>query len=543
MEKVKADRLIAEYLQKIYGFAFKKAFSYDEAEELASEMTLEVYRSLLARDDVYNCDGYIWRICEHTYAKYVSSVKRKSGIAFDGTDDLIYYEDFSIDGDAVDEERQRLRREIAFLSAQRREIIFCFYYKSEPIRSIASRLHISEGTVKWHLNKARNELKEGLKMERRIGSLGLNPVMKNSFGHSGSVGATGGPEYYLGDKLNLNIVYSVYFEPRNITEISQELGVTPVFIEDRITFLEENGYLVKTKGDRYITYVNFTPQTYSRERLYLALKKKLDAASTIVREYVPLVRASVADVRDIYIPGGNRELFEAAAVLYAVVNKCRTGKGISAKELDKYYISDLSGGRYIAYAYLNSECIDPEYKMTVVDNYGACGNMWRESEKYPAVRSWSIDSRLDSRSGTWQNNLTTDYESLYEYMTGRLGDTVVNAEKLNRLKERGFIDGEGRENIMVYRGTENELFRSIPELGDDLKEAFAADGLELAMQNAKQYPPHMSDLIISSVGELVDNTVAVMVLDILYSDGTFKPLTEAERTAANLIMFSDTLPE
>lgn len=128
-------------------------------------------------------------------------------------------------------------------------------------------------------------------------------------------------------------------------------------------------------------------------------------------------------------------------------------------------------------------------------------------------------------------------------MTGRLGDTVVNAEKLNRLKERGFIDGEGRVNIMVYRGTENELFRSIPELGDDLKEAFAADGLELAMQNAKQYPPQMSDLIISSVGELVDNTVAVMVLDILYSDGTFKPLTEAERTAANLIMFSDTLPE
>ena len=34
-------------------------------------------------------------------------------------------------------------------------------------------------------------------------------------------------------------------------------------------------------------------------------------------------------------------------------------------------------------------------------------------------------------------------------MTGRLGDTVVNAEKLNRLKERGFIDGEGRVNIMV----------------------------------------------------------------------------------------------
>lgn len=83
MEKQKADVIITEYLQKIYGFAYKKSFSYDETEELAAEMTAEVYRALRIRDEIYNLEGYVWRICEHTYAKYVSSVKKHEGVSID----------------------------------------------------------------------------------------------------------------------------------------------------------------------------------------------------------------------------------------------------------------------------------------------------------------------------------------------------------------------------------------------------------------------------------------------------------------------------
>ncbi len=34
MIKQKADEIITEYLSRLYGFAIKKSFSYDEAEEL-----------------------------------------------------------------------------------------------------------------------------------------------------------------------------------------------------------------------------------------------------------------------------------------------------------------------------------------------------------------------------------------------------------------------------------------------------------------------------------------------------------------------------
>ena len=47
MDKQRADQIVVEYSNKIYGFAVKKSYSYDEAEELCAEMVKEVYLSLL----------------------------------------------------------------------------------------------------------------------------------------------------------------------------------------------------------------------------------------------------------------------------------------------------------------------------------------------------------------------------------------------------------------------------------------------------------------------------------------------------------------
>ena len=64
MNKQQADRLIVEYLPKIYGFAMKKTFSYQEAEELSSDIVEEVYLSMLSAGEIFNLDGYVWRISD-----------------------------------------------------------------------------------------------------------------------------------------------------------------------------------------------------------------------------------------------------------------------------------------------------------------------------------------------------------------------------------------------------------------------------------------------------------------------------------------------
>ena len=86
MNKQQADELIVKYLPKIYGFAMKKAFSFDEAEELSSDIVMEVYLSFLSANEILNIDGYVWRISKHVYSKFVSSKKKRDGISIDGMD-------------------------------------------------------------------------------------------------------------------------------------------------------------------------------------------------------------------------------------------------------------------------------------------------------------------------------------------------------------------------------------------------------------------------------------------------------------------------
>lgn len=539
MEKQKVDQIITDYLQKIYGFAVKKSYSYDEAEDLCSEITLEVYQSLLKADEVINIEGYVWRISEHTYAKYVATKKRHEGVSIDGME-IPYYDEPSSEDEEV--ERLRLRREISFLSGARRRIVYLFYYENLTIASIAAQLNIPEGTVKWHLNKAKKELKEGFTMERKIGKLGLCPIEALNFGHSGSLGKNNGPEFYLEDKINLNIVYSVYYQPRTLEEIAEELGMTPVYIEDRVAMLEANGFIVKTKGDKYTTYVNFSAEKYSLELEENKTKLQLKIAETLVEKYVPLVRAAVADVKDVYIPSGNRELFEAAMIFYSVAAKCE----IATKcDLSGYYIKPTDGSKYIAFVDVESKCIDPDYKPTLGDlpNYWSCGHMQRCSGKYP-VTSWSIDSRLSSRKGHWENNLYTDYDYIYELITGQICDNAANEDKFKRLRSRQFITEDGKPNIMICRGDMADVLNRTPRLDPATKSQFADAALEYAMLEAKNYPPQMQDLVVTwGVRGFIGNKVALMVMDILYANGTFKPLTEQEKVTSNLIMFSDKLPE
>lgn len=308
MDKAQADAYILEYLPRLYGFAVKRCYSYDEAEELCAQIVETVYRALRRYDGVRSVGGYIHTIARRTYAGYVDRKRRDAAVslddipepAADGPDDV-----------ETEDELRRVRQALAYLTRQRREIAYAYYFEDKPVAVIAAERGIPTGTVKWQLNKLRRELKENLYMEHNIGRLGLKPVRAVSIGHSGNIGAQGlGPEHYLGDRLNLNLVYSVYEQPRTTQEIADELGVNPVFLEERIEMLAENGFLVRQPGGRYTTYVRFWPETYSRQQEEPLFRKQQEAAALLVREYVPQVRAALrvgaADVRPRRKPGAGR---------------------------------------------------------------------------------------------------------------------------------------------------------------------------------------------------------------------------------------------
>ena len=170
--------------------------------------------------------------------------------------------------------------------------------------------------------------------------------------------------------------------------------------------------------------------------------------------------------------------------------------------------------------------------------------MMRNAWKYPAVQSWSNDSRFSSRKGMWQNNLNTDYDAISEVICGDIEDNKAHEEKFKRLRERGFITDDGKLNVLVVKKSMEEFDALIPSPDKDQLDEFAKIAIEQAVMLAKNYPPQMQDFIVFEfVKWYVHNTIAMIVLDKLYDSGEYKPLTESEKATANLLVFSDRLPQ
>lgn len=140
----------------------------------------------------------------------------------------------------------------------------------------------------------------------------------------------------------------------------------------------------------------FEPEKYSLELRENKLKAELQIAEELAKEYVPLVINAIEDVKDVYIPNGNRELLYAAAIFYGVMHNCSI---MIEKDLSDYMIKTTAGGEYIAFIELDSKQSDLDYTPTLSFSYWACGDMTRSSVKYPSVYSWSVDTMYSSREG------------------------------------------------------------------------------------------------------------------------------------------------
>ena len=108
-----------------------------------------------------------------------------------------------------------------------------------------------------------------------------------------------------------------------------------------------------------------------------------------------------------------------------------------------------------------------------------------------------MDTKFCSRQGGWQENHTSDYEYLYEFMNGTLIQNPSNAEKFERLRQRGYLTDDNRVNLIVVKEEGDKFFQKIPLVSQQLRGTLVQKALENATMKAKQYPPQMQDLIMN----------------------------------------------
>ncbi|MDD4774786.1 MAG: RNA polymerase sigma factor, partial [Eubacteriales bacterium] len=161
--------------------------------------------------------------------------------------------DIAVENEYVqNEELSLLRRELAFISSDYRDIVVAYYFDDLSVKDIANTLSLTEGTVKIRLFRARNILKEGIKMAREFGTKSYKPEQVSFVNSCSSFGDNGQPWTILTHSLYKNIFLEVYDNPETAAEVSLALGIALPYMEDELKFLTEQTFLMK-EGDKYKT--------------------------------------------------------------------------------------------------------------------------------------------------------------------------------------------------------------------------------------------------------------------------------------------------
>lgn len=541
MDKQTADKRIYEYRDKIFGFAMEKTRNVDKADELASDIICEVYRSFLRADNIVNVDGYVYRVARNVWAKYVRRLAESR--SFENIDSVVipYYDKR---GDDDSDTIEALRREIGYLSERQRQVVYMHYYRELSVNEIAKRLNISSGTVKWHLSDARTKLKEGITMTINEQNLGLSPVKFTNMGHCGHPGSTGDTNDMFDTRLKQNIAYSCYWQPKTLEEIAREVGVPQVYVADNLEKLVDFAYIDRldnSKNPKYRTNMLITDDQKCGNTNALMDK----AAEYLCEDYFPeAFRKFESDPAHWNFSCADGDL---NFMKYTVVMSClmMLNNLTDDVDFDKFSAKRPDGGDFIATAcVVNDEAPLTEER----DPNWTCGYMYKRAGRGEtegsAFESISVDCRYADRELGWRDNPTSDWESLVKFIDK--GKDSLTADEYKRLCDKGYVY-EDKAQPVVFKVKLSELAegesffyyfgrffeRTLP-VSEDVR-AFAARLDEDFYERMKSaYPEHMRPVAkaVFCTETLGSPQLIPRCVEKLLKKGELKPLTDIQRKSA-----------
>ena len=531
MKKQEADKLISSYIKKLFGFAMLRLSKIDEAEELAADITLQGYESLLKQDSIENPDGYIYRIAHNVYARYIDG--RKQITAVDGLEYVPESRDFT--QELIDSESYGiLRREITFLSKQQREIIVLHYFHDKRVKEIAMLLSLNENTVKWHLACSRKELISGMEKTRTTGTLGTEPIRFCDMGHNGCLGNKGDTSDFLAKVITQNIAYAAYHQPRTINEITEELGINPIFVEDEVAVLEEYGFMDKLKNGKYRTNIRIYEPNETRHRIYKEIEPKYTKLFA-EKFFAPILKTITEIPKWLHIPDNDINLMKWCLVCF-MAHKLIEANGC---DYSKYYIKRPDGGDYIAFATLDAKP-DRDTSEADSDIYWSCGDMGRNNFSNGIWwKSWQFDCYWTGRTGGWRDNLNEDFDKIYFWLKNQLPETTANAESYARLLEKGYLikSGDGYKCNLILCDSERKWHEYIPEATEEIKELSCQYAAEVEKAELIGQPEHMHELI-KCQSKAAAGYLHTRVMKALLDMGVLKLPTKEQSKGLCTIMFT-----
>ena len=554
MNRQDAERIITEYLKPIFGFALKRCKSEQDAEDLSQEIVLRAFRALLIKNDIADVGKFIWTVAHNTLSNYYRDCAKSTvGVSLDEVAEVIadpYSED------EVREEAEtvhRLQSEIAYLSKLQRRILIAYYFENRKQADIARELGIPVGTVKWHLFEAKKELKRGMDTGRKTSELKFNPIKFHSYGINGSSGTMSTDEFFR-STLSQNISYCVRNAAKTVNEIADDLGVSPVYVETEVEFLEKYGFL-REQGGKYI--VNFIISEPTAELLTMKDNMYKQAAELFANElYDELTASGILDDPAIWCGQTDEPVTMTSAhradpnfLLWSLIPyiAARSGESLMEDTISFEEVATLrpDGAHNIFHAsVVPDNMVLPEDYVYMKD---WCGPMWNQSEGWTL---WQIDSLWSGRA--YYQGFETSYSAdarrvLSLYAREYEGDGL-SRDEYAWLCEKGYIkvcgdpDGCFKAAWQVVILSTREIQERLLSIGERIKCKYR--------QMFDAWKAAYTEAVLSTVPDHLKRVQAYELQYIFHSDGWFllhclvallnngkmKPPTEVQRKALTTVI-------
>jgi len=166
-EDIKAfDKIVLRYKDRIINFIFQYTNNRDDAEDLAQDSFLKLYRYRDKYKEIAKFSTWFYTIVINTVRNNYNKGKNFIPVSFEDMDesdletgDSIYYSDEFDDADEKEKKIECLKKAFDMLDNTFKEIILLRYTEGLEYEKISEILGIPTGTVKSRINRGREHLK------------------------------------------------------------------------------------------------------------------------------------------------------------------------------------------------------------------------------------------------------------------------------------------------------------------------------------------------------------------------------------------------
>jgi RNA polymerase sigma-70 factor (ECF subfamily) len=159
-------KLFKQFYGMLFKLCMRYAHSYEEAQDMLNEGFIKIFANLEKYENSGSFEGWLSKVMVNAAIDYQRKFAvQQEMVALDYSEEIINEQ--SVENEALSRINSReLMTLIQQLPDQSRTVFNLYVFEEYSHADIAALLHIKEGTSHWHLNFARNKLKEAiLKMQ------------------------------------------------------------------------------------------------------------------------------------------------------------------------------------------------------------------------------------------------------------------------------------------------------------------------------------------------------------------------------------------